>query len=77
MATRKQGRKVGVVQLIASDEKKPQVTVRAGQRLEVVSVALTAPGSRVRPRLGARLCGGSGTCLALIHVGEGDPRTTR
>ena len=53
---------------IVSDAKNPQVTVRPGTKLEVVSVALAGPDLKKPAKLAARLCGGSGTCLALVEI---------
>jgi hypothetical protein len=54
--------------LIASDSKNPIGKSRPGTKLQVVSVALAAPASAKRPKIGARLCGGTSTCIALVEV---------
>jgi hypothetical protein len=62
------------VNLIVSDEKKPLGSVRAGQKLQVVAVTLTGgKAASLRKAIGARLCGGSGTCIALVDIDKGDP----
>lgn len=62
------------VNLIVATEKKPQVTVKAGQKLEVVAVSLTGgKAASIKKAIGARLCGGSGTCLAVVDITKGDP----
>lgn len=63
--TRAPGRRV---QLIVTDDPKPAVTVEPGTVLEVVSVALVTPSMSPAGPLGARLCGGTSTCLALIST---------
>jgi hypothetical protein len=68
MARRTRRRRIGKVTLVASREAKPAIRVTPGMKLEVVSVALVDPaGKKVRP-LGARLCGGTSTCLALVEL---------
>lgn len=53
--------------LIVSDEKNPKVALKPGMKVEVVTVRLA--DEALKPaKVGARLCGGSGTCLALIDV---------
>jgi hypothetical protein len=61
------------LRLVVSDEKTPAVKLRAGERLEVVAVEMITTGPRTRARSGARLCGGTDTCLALTLVDRGDP----
>jgi hypothetical protein len=62
------------VNLIVSDEKKPLGSVKAGQKLQVVAVTLTGvKAASLKKAIGARLCGGSGTCLALVDIDKGDP----
>jgi hypothetical protein len=55
------------IRLTVSDDKNPAVKVSPGTRLEVVSVAFIDPKLKA-VRVGARLCGGSGTCLALMDI---------
>jgi hypothetical protein len=56
------------VKLVVSADKKPAVKVKPGTQLQVVAVKMLNPANK-RPRaLGARLCGGSGTCIALVDV---------
>lgn len=62
------------VNLVVSNDKKPLGAVKPGQKLEVVAVSLTpGKGSSSKARLGARLCGGTSTCLALLDIDRGDP----
>jgi len=55
------------VSLVVSDTKNPEVALKSGQRLDVVAVNLVSTARPRRP-LGARLCGGTSTCLALVDV---------
>jgi len=59
--------KTGVT-LIASDSKNPIGKTKPGTKLEVVSVTLATAASGKRPKIGARLCGGTSTCLAVVEV---------
>jgi len=54
--------------LVVSDDKNPQVAVKPGTKLEVVSVALVGPNLKKPAKLAARLCGGTTTCLALVEI---------
>ncbi len=58
------------VKLIVSQEKQPKVALKPGMRVEVTTVKLVDPNLARPPKIAARLCGGSGTCLALIDLGE-------
>jgi hypothetical protein len=61
------------VNLIVSDDKKPLGSVKTGQKMEVVAVALTpGKGTSRKKALGARLCGGTSTCLALVDIERDD-----
>jgi hypothetical protein len=62
------------VNLIISEQKKPLGSVKPGQKLQVVAVTLAgAKAAAVKKAIGARLCGGSGTCLAVVNIDKGDP----
>ncbi len=56
--------------LIASKDKKPDVQVKAGQELRVTAVSIQGPDLAKIKKVGARLCGGTSTCLALIDIGS-------
>ena len=57
------------INLIISDEKKPLGSAKPGKKLEVVAVTLSgAKAASLKKAIGARLCGGSGTCLAVMDV---------
>lgn len=58
------------IKLIASDDKQPMVALKPGMRVEVTNVRIVDPSLIRRPKIAARLCGGSGTCIALIDLGE-------
>jgi hypothetical protein len=61
------------IQLLVSDEAKPAVSVEPGMLFEVVSVPLVDPSLRTARPVGARLCGGTSTCIALVHI-EAEPK---
>lgn len=56
------------VTLIVSADKQPKVTVRPGMRLEVMTVKLADAQLKRPKKLGARLCSGGGTCIALVDI---------
>jgi hypothetical protein len=56
------------IKLVVSPDKKPAIRVKPGTKLEVIGVKLLSPTNARAKALGARLCGGSGTCLALHEV---------
>jgi hypothetical protein len=58
------------VTLLASKEKQPAVNVKPGQHLRVTAVVIQGPEAAKVKKAGARLCGGTSTCLALMDVGE-------
>lgn len=66
----KKERAAGTVCLVVDAAKNPPVTVKAGQRLNVVAVDLMSAGPKRPKKLGARLCGGTSTCLALVDVSD-------
>ena len=53
------------IHLVESDSKTPMIVAKPGVRIELVSVS--TPDGRPS-KLAARLCGGSGTCVALIET---------
>lgn len=57
------------LRFIVSDEKSPSVALKPGMRLDVVSTVLVKPDLTRIKNIGARLCGGSGTCMALVDIG--------
>lgn len=54
--------------LIVSDEKLPTVKIKAGMKLDVVSVTIIEPTLKKSKAHAARLCGGTSTCLALVEI---------
>lgn len=62
--------KAKTFRLITSDDKQPQIRVKQGMKLEVVSVSLMEPTLQKSKRVAARLCGGTSTCLALVEIDE-------
>lgn len=69
MAKRKSAAKPSL-RFIVSDEKSPSVALKPGMRLNVVSTVLVGPDLKRIRNIGARLCGGSGTCMALVDIGS-------
>ena len=57
------------IRFIVSDEKNPKVALKPGMRLDVVSTVLVGPDLKRIRNIGARLCGGGGTCMALVDLG--------
>ena len=70
MAPRRGRTAKGSLQMIVSDEQRPRVEVKPGTKLQVVSTRLTGPDLRRITNIGARLCGGTSTCLALVDIGS-------
>ena len=68
MAQRKAA-KSSSMRFIVSDEKSPSIALKPGMRLDVVSTTLVGPDLKRLKNIGARLCGGSGTCMALVDLG--------
>ncbi len=62
------------VNLIVSERKVPKVELRPGMRFEVNTVRVVDERLTKPISVGARLCGGTSTCLALIDLDtQGDP----
>lgn len=66
----KAGQSKKTLKLIVSDEKQPAVDLKPGMRLDVVSITLLDPQFKKARAGGARLCGGTNTCLALHEIRE-------
>jgi hypothetical protein len=58
------------LQLVASTSRTPSVRLKAGMKLEVVAVSLVDEKLAKVNAEGSRLCGGSGTCLAIVQIGD-------
>jgi hypothetical protein len=55
--------------LIVTNEENPRLErQRGGKTYKAVSVMLADPSLKPAKPIAARLCGGSGTCLALVEV---------
>lgn len=59
-----------ILKLIVSDEKKPNITLSPGMKIEVKTVQLVESSLKVSKKSAARLCGGTSTCVALVEVGD-------
>lgn len=68
MAKKTQRRRSDKIALIASKDPNPAVKVKPGMKLRVVSVSLVDPSGTKVDAVGARLCGGTSTCLALVDI---------
>lgn len=58
------------MKLIATDEEKPDITGKHEGKYDVISVSVVEPNLQPSARVGARLCGGTSTCVAIVAVGE-------
>jgi hypothetical protein len=63
-------RKTEKMTLIASPEKRPAVNVKPGQELRVTAVSIQGADLAKIKKAGARLCGGTSTCVALVDIGS-------
>jgi hypothetical protein len=55
---------------IVSNSKKPAITLKPGQKIQVTSVQLVDPSLKKAKKGAARLCGGTSTCIALIDISD-------
>jgi hypothetical protein len=56
---------------VESEEPEPTIAghkLRAGQKFEVKAVSVKEPQLGATAKVGARLCGGTDTCLALTEI---------
>jgi hypothetical protein len=58
------------LQLVQSRSRTPKVRLEPGMRLEVVGISIVDEKLAQVAAEGSRLCGGSGTCLAIVHIGD-------
>jgi len=59
------------VKLIVSDEAEPLVRLKPGMKVRVETVQFVGSDLENQlPKIGARLCSGGGTCVALIDIEE-------
>ena len=57
------------IRLIVSEEDYPKVRLKPGLNLKVEKIEiLDEDFQEIQKKIGSRLCGGSGTCLALIDI---------
>jgi hypothetical protein len=56
------------ITLISSDNKKPKIELKPGQKLDVFTISVRSPSIKGKKKIGARLCGGTSTCLAMIEL---------
>lgn len=57
------------VQLVVSDDEVPTVRLKPGMKVQVETVQLIGDNlDEQLKKIGARLCGGSGTCLAIVDI---------
>ena len=55
--------------LIVTDEKNPSIAIKPGMKFQVASVSVVGPDLKKQGKaIAARLCGGSGTCVAVIEL---------
>ena len=52
------------IQLVVDDNECPMVRLEPGMKVQVEQVEIIGEGLKELKKLGARLCGGGGTCLA-------------
>lgn len=60
--------KAGKMKLIVSDDPRPAVSLKPGQKLQVTAVSVVTPDLKKCGPIAARLCGGTSTCLALVEL---------
>ncbi len=70
MAQKNKTERPNKLQFIVSDDARPAITLKPGMKLDVVSVSFITPDFKRTKPGAARLCGGSGACLALIDLGS-------
>ncbi len=66
----KKEQKIPKLKLIVSDEKNPVVPLKPGMKLNVTTVQLLDPSLKPSKKIAACLCGGGGTCLALLDISD-------
>jgi hypothetical protein len=70
MAYKDKSGKAREVKLIASDDEKPDISGKREGEFEVISVPVVEPNLQRSSRIGARLCGGTSTCVAIVELGD-------
>lgn len=56
------------IKLIVSDEPNPSLPKDSNNKMQVQSVSVVTPDMKESGAIAARLCGGTGTCLALVEL---------
>jgi hypothetical protein len=54
--------------LVVSNTQEPTIKVQGGKKYDVKHVQLIGEAGLPPSKIGARLCGGTSTCLAIIEV---------
>lgn len=71
MTQKSKTKKTTKLSFVVSEEQKPTIELKPGMRLDVISVTLVEPSLKKAKAGAARLCGGGGTCLAIIDIEKG------
>ncbi len=58
------------MRLVLHKDATPKVELRPGMKIQVEEIELLGGTAAQLKKIGARLCGGSGTCLAIIDIGS-------
>ena len=70
MPTQNPEQKSKPMRFIVSDEKNPSVVLKAGMKFQVTAVELVDTSLKRIKKGGARLCGGTSTCVALVDISD-------
>lgn len=54
--------------LIVTEDDAPKVTIKPGMKFEVISLQVVDESLATPQKIAARLCGGGGTCMALVDI---------
>jgi hypothetical protein len=54
--------------VIVDDREQPTLALRPGMKFEVHATSIVDAELKPSTKIAARLCGGSGTCLALVEL---------
>ena len=66
----KQKKQPSRMRLVLHKDPTPKVELRPGMKIQVEEVELLGGTAAELKKIGARLCGGSSTCLAIIDIGS-------
>ena len=64
----KKSKEQSKIKLLVCDEKNPSIKIKPGMNIHVEELSLVDTDLEEIKKMGARLCGGSGTCLALVDL---------